>query len=89
MLIHLKYGVKHLYPRPLERFKKKKWVLKLIKPETSLEAKMTKLKVSSCTHNTHAGLFRKDNSAGANRRYCSGRRRPNLRWVDLVEEATA
>lgn len=45
--------------------KMNKWVLEKIKPETSLEAKMTKLEaVLLWAHHEKAGLFGKDNNSG-------------------------
>ena len=62
--------------------KTNKWALKRIKPETLLEGKMTKLKLSYFwAHQEKAGLFGKDNDGGE-REGSWKRGRPNMRGTD-------
>ena len=65
------------------------WALQQIKPDASLEAKMTKPKLPCFRHlrKRQGGLFGKDNTAGKNR---GGRRRgrPSTRYTDSSTEAT-
>lgn len=71
------------YPGPQ---KEEQVGLRTNKPELSLEAKMTKLKLSYFGH-TKEGFFGKDNNAGK----IEGSKkkgRPNRRWVDSIKRAT-
>lgn len=58
----------------------------LLEPETLLEVKMTKLKLSYFRHVMRRWCFGKDNSAGGkegNRK----RVRPSVRWIEPIKEA--
>lgn len=69
---------------PLAAGKMTKWVLEQIKPETSLEAKMTKMKLSCLRHITRpSGFFRQGNDA--EKTEGSGKRgRPDARRIDSM-----
>ena len=61
-----------------------RWVLEQIKPETSLEAKMTKLKLFYFGHimRTQGSL---ENTMMLRKTECSRKTRPNMRWIDSLE----
>ena len=64
-----------------------RWVLEQIKPEISLEAKMTKLKLSYFRHiMRRQGVLENATMLGKmeGRR---GRGRSNMRWIDFIKEA--
>lgn len=59
-----------------------------IKPETLLEAKMTKPKLSHFRHimRRQGSLEKKNNNVGENRKQ-QGERKTNMRWIDPIRIA--
>ena len=67
--------------------KKNKWVPEQINPEQSLEAKMTKLRLSYFGHiKRRQDLLEKTIMLG-NVEGCRRRGRPNMKWIESIKEA--